>query len=302
MIRTFSLLNRSCELLTSRASTSLFTSGSSTSFTQTQTRGIFTNTNLFAASPFPTANNKRSVHNNLSTNEDLELYCGGLVERIPRLITVPPEWKKEKKEFQERVAKQKLQSKKLKPIKGFMEAIDELFAENGVYKRSRVTKADKEKNYKSLHRKMDRRLYFVVKVKSDSSVALPTANNTKNTKNTNKSSTKPTKEEGYQWTFPTVRWQPGEKLRETCERAHQSLTPKFDLYFLSNAPDAHMVHREGEGEERKEKKFFYYRGYHLEGVPELGGEAVEYAWLTKEELGEVVDENVFKGVKDTLRD
>eukprot|EP00009_Paramoeba_aestuarina_P000433 CAMPEP_0201514476 /NCGR_PEP_ID=MMETSP0161_2-20130828/6311_1 /ASSEMBLY_ACC=CAM_ASM_000251 /TAXON_ID=180227 /ORGANISM="Neoparamoeba aestuarina, Strain SoJaBio B1-5/56/2" /LENGTH=296 /DNA_ID=CAMNT_0047911039 /DNA_START=42 /DNA_END=932 /DNA_ORIENTATION=- len=296
MIRTFSLLTRRRDLIPC-ATSSLFPSPS-----PSQTRGIFTNflsSSSFSSPLSPATHSpKRLVH--LSTDKDLELYCGGLVERIPRLIPVPPEWKQEKKEFQDRVAAQKLQAKKLKPIKGFMEVIDDLFAENGVYTRSRVTKADKEKNYKSLHRKMDRRLYFVVKVKRDSSIALPSATKTK-TNSKNKKSTKPTKEEGYQWTFPSVRWESGEKLRETCERAHQSLTPKFDLYFLSNAPDAHVVHREGKGE-GKVKKFFYYRGYHLEGAPDLAGDAVEYAWLTKEELGEVVDEEVFEGVKNTLRD
>ena len=219
------------------------------------------------------------------------------MERVPRLTPLPLEWKKEKKEFQERVQAQKLKTKKLKPIKGFMEVIDDLFTENGVHERSRMTRADKERNYKSLHRKMDRRLYFVVKVKRDASIALPPSSTpTKYLKS--KNPTKPMKEEGYQWTFPTVRWQEGERLRDTCERAHTELTPKFDLYFLSNAPDAHVANTN----EGKVKKFFYYRGYHLEGTPDLAGEAVEYAWLTKEELKEVVDEEVYAGVGGTLRD
>mmetsp|Transcript_28739 Transcript_28739/g.39769 ORF Transcript_28739/g.39769 Transcript_28739/m.39769 type:complete len:226 (+) Transcript_28739:122-799(+) len=143
----------------------------------------------------------------LSDDPSLKMFCGGIIERMPRLTQRPPEWKDEKLAFQKRIQEEKLKLKGLKPIQTVTEVIDDLFESEGVYKRPRLTKADKENNTRSINRKMENRLYFIVKKDK--------------------------------WEFPTLEWNSGETLRQTAERSNELHFPEFSIYVLSNSPDAH---------------------------------------------------------------
>lgn len=188
---------------------------------------------------------------------------------MPRLVPPEPEWKKEKLQFQEKIQSQKLKIQKLPANITFVEQVEQAVRDQGVYDRPRLTKADKENNIRSLNRKMENRLYFIIKTPSTP-----------------------------HWQFPALQHQKGESLRQTVERATQSHVPNFGVYFLSNAPDVHCDFPE-KGHTRR---LFLYRSYHLKGKPTLGEGAVDYAWETKSELKEYLDPVLYESVKDVLQD
>jgi len=188
---------------------------------------------------------------------------------MPRLVPAEPEWKKEKHEFQEKIQNQKLKILKLQPNITFVDQVEQAVQAQGVYDRPRLTKADKENNIRSLFRKMENRLYFILKKKNEE-----------------------------HWQFPHLQHQTGETLRQTVERANQSHVPNFGVYILSNAPDVHCDFLEN-GHTRR---LFLYRSYHLKGKPTLGEDAVDYAWVTKSELKGYLNPVLYGSVKDLLLD
>eukprot|EP00008_Paramoeba_atlantica_P013794 CAMPEP_0201496900 /NCGR_PEP_ID=MMETSP0151_2-20130828/62445_1 /ASSEMBLY_ACC=CAM_ASM_000257 /TAXON_ID=200890 /ORGANISM="Paramoeba atlantica, Strain 621/1 / CCAP 1560/9" /LENGTH=186 /DNA_ID=CAMNT_0047887071 /DNA_START=201 /DNA_END=761 /DNA_ORIENTATION=- len=185
---------------------------------------------------------------------------------MPRLTQRPPEWKDEKLAFQKRIQEEKLKLKGLKPIQTVTEVIDDLFESEGVYKRPRLTKADKENNTRSINRKMENRLYFIVKKDK--------------------------------WEFPTLEWNSGETLRQTAERSNELHFPEFSIYVLSNSPDAHHDSPKNE----KIQRTFFYRCYHVEGKPVLGEGVKDFAWVTKKELKDFLEPEVYESLERMLVD
>jgi hypothetical protein len=206
----------------------------------------------------------------LSSDPNYKFFVGGILERLPRVARKAPSWKEEKAEFQTRVENQKMKILGFKPTVSVIDAVEEAIAWNGVYNRTSLTKADKENNRRSLHRKMDSRLFYIVK----------------------KANTL------FEWQFPFVEWKAGEKLRDTAERSSLVHVPQFSVYYLSNSPDAH---HDFSGD-KKIHRIFLYRGYHVNGKPSVGDEVIDYAWVTKDELAEYLEPAFYNSVKNILQD
>ena len=189
---------------------------------------------------------------------------------MPRVARKEPSWKDEKAEFQKRVEAQKMKILGFKPVVSTVQAVQDAIVSNGVYNRTMLTKADKENNRRSLHRKMDSRLFYIVK----------------------KANTP------FEWQFPYVEWQTGENLRATAERASQVHVPQFSVYYISNSPDAHHDF----SAEKKINRIFFYRGYHVSGKPSVGEDVIDYAWVTKDELVEYLQPAFYDSVKNILQE
>eukprot|EP00055_Hartaetosiga_balthica_P015769 m.95643 g.95643 ORF g.95643 m.95643 type:complete len:300 (+) comp8955_c0_seq2:47-946(+) len=117
---------------------------------------------------------------------------------------------------------------------------------------SHVTEDDKEGNIKSLNRNLSGKLYFVVKETKESN-----------------------------WSFPTLERYitPDVTLRETAEAALEQAIPLHDVnhYFLSNAPSFHTT-----------DDTFYFRCIYINGKHTPSEKYADFAWLTKEEIKELV--------------
>ena len=187
-----------------------------------------------------------------------------------------PEWKREKEMFQERVEKQR---DKLRGVKNRQPTIPEIMMKvcewKGVWNRPRITKADKEGNMRSLNRKMENRLYLIVKRKPIARAEGP-------------------------WEFvPASQWKEGETLRDTVERSAQEKLPNCRVWVVSNAPDVHYQNVCDNGELQD---MFYFRSYLVEGKVKLSDEFEDYAWVTKREMARYMEPELYAKVKDLLVD
>lgn len=128
---------------------------------------------------------------------------------------------------------------------------------------ARVTDADKQNDYTSLQRKLDRNLVLLVKEKlGDQEV----------------------------WMLPQNEWQPGETLRVTAERALSSLSEKrLEAKFLSNAPCGHYKFkfpkavREDQG---VGGRVFFFKALLLTSGLSLDNRTRPHVWVSKDELGD----------------
>ena len=125
---------------------------------------------------------------------------------------------------------------------------------------SRKTEADEKNDTKSIHRKLDKSLFLVIK----------------NEKNF--------------WTLPMLDNVQGESLRQTADRALKNICGQdFNAQVLGNAPFAHakVKYSKNYQEEtgvRGQKIFFYKAFYKGSGkVPDKS------EWLTKDEMSELLD-------------
>jgi hypothetical protein len=202
----------------------------------------------------------------LSTDQNYKFFSGVIIERLPRIAPKEPGWVEEKNKFQQRVEAQKLKTLKLQPIKTIIEHMDDAIENQGVDKRSRLTKS--ETNLQSLNRKMDKSLYFIIRKPNTS----------------------------FEWQFPHIAYQQGETLRQTAERANITHTPQFSLYILSNSPDIHYDINTN----NLTNRIFLYRTYHMHGKPILGDGVTDFAWVTKEELPKYFQPQLFHSIKDIL--
>ena len=83
------------------------------------------------------------------------------------------------------------------------------------------------------------------------------------------------------WGFPQAAHAPGESVRQAAQRALEQAAPGMDTYFVGNGPAAHAATAEG-------ATFFMCASYLGGKVALPKGGATDFAWVSKEELGEYV--------------
>jgi len=126
----------------------------------------------------------------------------------------------------------------------------------------RITKDDELDNRKSLNRKLAQRLYLIVK--------------------------KPRTE--HAWQFPQGGREPGETMRQCCERElKEECGKKLRVYYGSNAPAAFYSYVYPKEAQEKYNahgaKVFFYHAQYLGGSLELDkNELTDYLWVTKAEV------------------
>lgn len=139
---------------------------------------------------------------------------------------------------------------------------DEAFQESTTKSFPKITLEDHADNRKSLYRKLDSRLYLIVKKDR----------------------------EAHSWQFPLVSHAEvdGDHLRATAERGvRQQLGEDIDTYFVGNGPLTWFAYDTEQSEAASSpKKVFFYKAQYLFGNVQLGDGLVDHAWVTRAELGE----------------
>ncbi|XP_050711000.1 39S ribosomal protein L46, mitochondrial-like [Eriocheir sinensis] len=135
------------------------------------------------------------------------------------------------------------------------------------------------KDLKSLDRALERSLVLVVKQKLGSN---------------------------EEWVFPQTPWQPGETLRQTCERlVQETCGGGLKVKFLGNAPCGFYKYKFPKTV-RKEgfigAKVFFYKCQvrNKDGTVELGPNVVEHQWLTQDELDNKFKQSYAKSISQFL--
>ncbi|OWA54635.1 putative 39S ribosomal protein L46, mitochondrial [Hypsibius exemplaris] len=142
----------------------------------------------------------------------------------------------------------------------------------------RVTEADKNGNLKSINRKLDRKLYLATHQILGGTP---------------------------QWVFPQGAWTAGEGLRETAERVLRAATgEQLRVAFLGSTPCGWYKYKYPmESEIAKEfygaKVFFFKALLDVKASKEIlpAKDVVDYKWLTREELQDVMIEKYFDRVE-----
>lgn len=187
------------------------------------------------------------------------------------------EKKKQKEQESESQSVQKLETSGMKEEK--LTAVD---LEDGWNKEalsyteiSRETDADKENDLRSLNRKLDKKLFLVVKQKLDNF---------------------------EQWILPQGDNVLEESMRETAERTlGQVCGDNMESTFLGNAPCGYYKHKFSKTYKEKlsanGQKIFFFRAEHSTGDVTLGDHISDYKWLTVEEMKDYLTPEYYKKCK-----
>ncbi|XP_059168625.1 large ribosomal subunit protein mL46-like [Physella acuta] len=128
---------------------------------------------------------------------------------------------------------------------------------------ARETEADRTNNRKSLERKLDTTLYLLVKQKIEGK---------------------------DHWVLPQAYWKEGETMRQTAERALNSVCGEVKATFLGNAPCAFDYHNPA--------KIFFFKAWYREGSVAVNKDlASDYLWVSQNELKEYCFPSYNKGLK-----
>ncbi|KAK9476333.1 39S mitochondrial ribosomal protein L46-domain-containing protein [Lipomyces japonicus] len=143
---------------------------------------------------------------------------------------------------------------------------------------SRITEADRTGNVHSLDRKLDRTLYLVVKIQGNNA---------------------------ERWVFPTTPVGKSESLHDAAERwFSESGGQNLNRWIVSNSPA--VVHKTKytlvNGQKTEGSRIFYLKAKVFAGqfVPESGNGILDYAWLTKEEVQELVPPSIWSDLGKAL--
>lgn len=143
---------------------------------------------------------------------------------------------------------------------------------------SRKTSADSSHDLKSLDRKLDKHLVYVVQKETGDKV---------------------------KWTLPQSNWECGETLRQTAERALQNHIPDTNVRFLGNAPWG--VHTIKYSASQRAKigtlglKIFFFKAQLLERKF-ISSSPHEYNWLGREELASFLEPDFHRSVSQFIVD
>jgi large subunit ribosomal protein L46 len=144
----------------------------------------------------------------------------------------------------------------------------------------RITEADKANDRKSLYRKLDKKLFLIVKRQRDQ----------------------------HTWQFPQGDWVKGEVIRESGQRQFvEKFSSDLDVYFAGNCPQGVYGYEFPRDVQKKlnaygAKVFFLY-GYYVKGsIKIMDDNIVDYLWVTKEELAEYLDPETYKFAAQMLPD
>ncbi|KAK4169372.1 39S mitochondrial ribosomal protein L46-domain-containing protein [Cladorrhinum sp. PSN259] len=160
----------------------------------------------------------------------------------------------------------------------------------------RQTEADAKKDVKRLDRKLDETLYLVVKRIVEVEVEGEEAK-------------EPKTEKREQWGFPEGQVVTEEGLHQTAARVlTESAGPNMNAWIVGRVPVAHRVTRpefEEDGKTLKEQgeKVFYLKGRIMAGQADLKNNQhglLDFQWLAKDELKEVLSEDMWHSVKGML--
>mmetsp|Transcript_6187 Transcript_6187/g.12135 ORF Transcript_6187/g.12135 Transcript_6187/m.12135 type:complete len:277 (-) Transcript_6187:1092-1922(-) len=141
---------------------------------------------------------------------------------------------------------------------------------------SRVTEADRTNDRKSLNRRLDKKLYFILR-----------------------------RTETSAWQFPQRIARESETMRQSAEMALQVIVGTEPwTYFIGNAPIAHLVHVYPEAYQKENDvygvKIFFYRSNLIEGKVDSIRQGHDFLWVTKDEIDEYFGTEYLAAVRRAL--
>jgi len=143
---------------------------------------------------------------------------------------------------------------------------------------SRITADDKANNRKSLNRKLDERVYLIVKK---------------------------TRSE-HAWQFPQGLNEKEETLRKTAEREFkEECGSTLKVYFISNAPIGFVWYTYSPEIQQKTDscgaKVFFYGAQYLSGQVTLDNkELIDYLWVSRDELKEYFSKDYYDYISNII--
>eukprot|EP01090_Pellita_catalonica_P016793 TRINITY_DN491_c0_g1_i1.p2 TRINITY_DN491_c0_g1~~TRINITY_DN491_c0_g1_i1.p2 ORF type:complete len:267 (-),score=47.83 TRINITY_DN491_c0_g1_i1:937-1737(-) len=208
-----------------------------------------------------------------------------VVERIPQLEIDPPEWQQEYEKWHSKLW-----------IENFLrEEPDDEYNSNENegknerpgytaeqmlgFARSRITRADRANDRKSLQRHLDKRLYLIVK---------------KNREN-------------HAWQFPQGSLEADETLKECAQRELREECGELKLAPIGNAPLACLKYEHTDEEKERTgfhgSKVFFYRNLYIGGKLTIDkNELSDYLWVAKKELPEYFSKDLSEVSQQMLWD
>jgi large subunit ribosomal protein L46 len=145
--------------------------------------------------------------------------------------------------------------------------VDEILESMPFQPASRTTEADIQNDRKSTERCLDKSLYLIVKRNRETN----------------------------SWQFPQGKWNEGETMRQTGERVGDRAVGKVNRWYISNAPIGHICYAYPPSIQQQRKQYgakvFYYRCQLIAGNVKLETKLYkDFAWVTRDEMGEYVNE------------
>uniref|UniRef100_A0A061S2J6 Large subunit ribosomal protein L46, mitochondrial n=1 Tax=Tetraselmis sp. GSL018 TaxID=582737 RepID=A0A061S2J6_9CHLO len=179
-----------------------------------------------------------------------------VVERLPIVTPEEEPWETEYREWQARVRRRR---KELPPEltevdKGTAE--DTGREEESWKPASRTTEADTSGDVRTTWRRLDRRLFLLVKDR-----------------------------ETGEWGFPSTEHRDGETIRATAERNMQLTVGDVKCYFVGNAPCAHFRQPSGDTQFFSKVQLLQW-----EAKPASSTAAEDFVWVTREEVKEYISD------------
>lgn len=197
---------------------------------------------------------------------------------LPRPNIGPPDWglvsiKPPELTAEEAIDQRKSEERKLAPYNEWIEYWKNWKAA------PRETADDLSDNRKSTNRALHKKLYLIVKRKSDGV-----------------------------WAFPSVANQEDESIRKSAERCvTASIGREVTVYFHSNAPvgfynSYFTSEKEQEKQQAESDKIFYMRARYFRGMPDPMRRAGlnDYLWVTREQLAEYLPQEYHDRVIDFI--
>jgi large subunit ribosomal protein L46 len=199
-------------------------------------------------------------HNNVAAASSGQYASACALERLPVVMPERPAWEVEYKKWQ---AEFHAKRYKILPAKFTDDAKaaeeEESSVKAGWKPASRETRADREGDRRTLKRRLDQRLFLLLKRR------------------------------GGKWGFAQSEIQQGDTSRSAAERALKDAVGEegYQHYFIGNGPAAHTASGTDDDETRL---VFYHRCQLIQGLPKIQGEYEDYAWVAPDEFGEYFED------------
>ena len=178
------------------------------------------------------------------------------MERLPVVMPERPAWEVEYKKWQAEFHAKRYKILPPKFTDDTKAEDEESSVKAGWKPASRETRADREGDRRTLKRRLDQRLFLLLKRR------------------------------GGKWGFAQSEIQQGDTSRSAAERALKDAVGEegYQHYFVGNGPAAHTANDGGL------QTVFYHRCQLIQGLPKIQGEYEDYAWVAPDEFGEYFED------------
>eukprot|EP00890_Picochlorum_soloecismus_P001497 jgi/Picsp_1/2348/NSC_05811-R1_protein len=210
-----------------------------------------------------------NTNNNGGASETVGTYRGSsgqyasacALERLPVVMPERPAWEVEYKKWQAEFHAKRYKILSPRLTEDAKTEDEESSVKAGWKPASRETRADREGDRRTLKRRLDQRLFLLLK------------------------------QRGGKWGFAQSELLQGDTSRSAAERALKNAVGEegYQCYFIGNGPAAH-TYNAGGGGASMESVVFYHRCQLIQGLPKIQDEYEDYAWVAPDEFKEYFED------------